>query len=123
MSRRHHVYLAILVMSSLATQGCRPCYDSLFARGEAVSGFSVTEALRSAATPVALYATRENRDPDDRTYAVIANNSRDGSDNFMVTFYGFETPPMDRIAVTLSIPVGAAPGATYRIIRAFAAPE
>jgi hypothetical protein len=113
---------ALFILSCLVTQACRPCYELRSVRGEATSGFSVTDASRSVTTAVALYATLDNA-RDDPAYNVIANDVRSGGDNLMVTLYGFETPPGDRIAVTVSIPLSAGTGERFAISRAFTAPE
>src|SRR4051812_21674094 len=114
--------IALVILSTLVTQACRPCYELRSVRGEATSGFSVTDASRSGATPVALYATLDNA-RDDRAYTVIADDVRNSGENLMVTLYGFETPPGDRIAVTVSIPLSAGAGDRFTISRAFTAPE
>src|SRR4051794_3074784 len=111
------IAITALLLSSLATDGCRRCHELLFVRAEATNAFAVTDATRSSATPVALYA-QSDQAGEDRSYAVIASNSG-GSDNLMITLYGFETPPGDRIAVTVAIPVSAAAGDVYKITRAF----
>lgn len=115
-------WAAVLILATISAQGCRPCYELRFARAEATNSFSITNAAQSGVTPVALYATLDNA-RDGRSYAVIANDTRSGGESFTVTLDGFETPPADRIGLTLSIPLSAGAGDVFTITRAFTAAE
>lgn len=119
--------LAAVLALAGALSGCGlGCEDVERIRAATAAGFGVTEPGAAGTTGAMLYGfadyTQDEAVPDfDEVFAVLARNAGDGR-NLQFTLTGYETPPGDRITLTLSIPARAQQGDRYLVTGAFAPP-
>jgi hypothetical protein len=121
-----HLRAVALVALTLVASGCRVgCEDVEILRAVTAPGFGVTETGAPGSTGVLLagdvhYTQRDVRDFR-RIFDILYRRARDER-SVAFTLHGYETPPGDRITLTLAIPAGARQGERYRVAGAFVPP-